>query len=125
MTVVTKHLDSFEKPFVVDNVNHIIAAADTHLARCIGENANWQPMREFKFSPKWTEGIGFGDRLTHVLGTNPFTDAGNFSPRLVKKGSFSLGKGSINKLEPFLSLTLLAFRKGSTCLELQRSILTW
>lgn len=112
MTVVTKHLDSFEKPFVVDNVNHIIAAADTHLARCIGENANWQPMREFKFSPKWTEGIGLGDRLTHVLGTNPFTDTGNFSPRPSEKREFFLGKRFNQQTRAFSLLNPSRIQEG-------------
>lgn len=80
MKVMTKHLDSFDKNFVVDNDNHVIAATDTHLAMCIGKNADWQPMRKFQFSPKWAEGIGFSDRLGHILGANPFTDKGAFYP---------------------------------------------
>lgn len=112
MTVVTKHLDSFEKPFVVDNVNHVIAAADTHLAKCIGENANWRPMREFKFSPKWTEGIGLWDRLTHVLGTNPFTDTGNFSPRPSEKRKLFLGERFNQQTRAFSLLNPSRIQEG-------------
>lgn len=112
MTVVTKHLDNFDKPFVVDDVNHIIAAADTHLARCIGENANWQPMREFRFSPKWLEGFSFSDRMTHVLGTNPFTDEGNFYPRPSETRKFIVGERFNQQTRAFSLLNPSRLQEG-------------
>lgn len=111
MKTIIKHLDSFDKNFVVDSNNHVIAATDTHLARCIGENANWQPMRKFQFSPKWTEGIGFGDRLGHILGTNPFTDKGNFYPRPSETRKF-LGESFNQQTRAFSLLNPSRLQEG-------------
>jgi hypothetical protein len=116
MKVVIKHLDNFEKPFVVNSVNHVIAAADTHLAKCIGENANWQPMRDFRFSPKWTEGFAFSDRTTHILGTNPFTDIGSFRPGPSEKRKLLWGERFNQQTRAFSLLNPSRIQEGTNLL---------
>lgn len=118
MLTTTKHLDNFDKPFVIDSANHVIAAVDTHFARCVGENANWQPMRDFRFSPRWIEGIGLGDRLGHVLGTNPFTDVGNIVPRPSEKRRFFVGESFNQQTRAFSLLNPSRLQEGINLLGL-------
>lgn len=112
MKVFNINIGNFKKPFVVDSNNHVIAAADNHFARCVGENANWQPMREFKFAPKWSEGVGLVDRLGHVLGMNPFTDIGNMVPRPSENRKFFRGESFNHQVRAFSLLNPSRLQEG-------------
>lgn len=129
MKTMIKHLDSFDKHFVVDNNNHVIAATDTHLARCIGENANWQPMRKFQYSPRWSEGFSFADRLYHLLGTSAFTDKGEFYPRPTEVRKVPRGESYNHQTRAFSLLNPSRLQEGTNILGVTEItfdiLLTW